>query len=279
MKPAPVLNRLITNSNGIDPNKVREEIKSSLRGAERYPFLFLIDISGSTGEAPDPDIVHINSALNLLLDKLRNPPAGSQLQKNRDLIDVCIVSYSDDPDLVLDWMPANKLPATIKALKPLNDTCTAKALLDSIEKIGERLRDLRTARIPFGHPHIVHLTDGAMKDSVPGDALWQELTSRLTRIDGRGNSEKKYCTLVNFITPKGMKQDFVEINGKQMSGKDLLEQLCGDKVVFDMGKTVGSFEEMVNLVARFITNVTNNFGTKKAIEGAAEKNTPTRAAS
>lgn len=276
MKPQPLLNKLITNNNGIDPSKVREDIKSSLRGAERYPFLFLVDVSGSTGEPPDPDIAHINAALNLLLDKLRNPPKDSQLQKNRDLIDVCIVAYSDDVELVLDWMPANKLPATIKALKPLNDTCTAKALLDSIEKIGERLRDLRAAKIPFGHPHIVHLTDGAMKDAAPGDARWQELTSKLTRIDGRANSEKKYCTLVNFITPKGMQQGFVDINGKRMSGKDLLDQLCGDKVVFDMGKTVGSFEEMVQLVARFITNVTNNFGTKKAIE-AAEKKTPAAA--
>jgi uncharacterized protein YegL len=240
-------------------------------GLKRYPFVFLVDVSGSTGDGADPDIGHINTALANIMDILRNPTPGSELARQVDHVDVCLIAYSDDVNELMGWKPADKIPATIPHLVPMGGTSTAKAVERALERIGDRLSFYKMKNKGFGMPHIIHFTDGAMNDAKPGEARWNALQSKLTQVDGRANSEKRIATMMNFIAPKGCEKEFVEINGNKMSGADLLALLCGPKSIYEMGKEVTSFESLVYLITVTITKITKNFGTKDAMDvGASE---------
>ncbi|WP_414463318.1 vWA domain-containing protein [Hyphomicrobium sp. DY-1] len=245
-------------------------VKPNKMGVKRFPFIFLIDVSGSTGLPPDPDIDHINQAMATLLDMLKKPTPSSELAQHVDQIDVTILAYSDNVTQYLDWSTVENLPASIPPMQPLNGTATGKALEAALEKVAERLRYYRdpSRKIPFGMPHILHLTDGAMNDTKPGEPRWNEIKDRLTQIDGRANPEKKYATLLNFISPKGLIADWVEIEGQKMSGKELLQQLSGEKSVYEMGSEIHTFQELVKLITVVITKITKNLSAKQALDQA-----------
>ncbi|WP_414462458.1 vWA domain-containing protein [Hyphomicrobium sp. DY-1] len=257
-------------------------VKANKMGVKRFPFVFLIDVSGSTGLPPDPDIDHINQAIATLLDILKKPTPSSELAQHVEQVDVAILAYSDNVMQLLDWSTVENLPASLTPLQPLNGTATGKGLEAALEKVAERLRYYRDAKhkIPFGMPHVLHLTDGAPTDMKPGDARWNEIKSRLTQIDGRANVEKKYATLLNFISPKGLLADWVDTGTAKMSGKQLLAELSGDKSVYEMGSEIHTFQELVKLITVVITKITKNLSASQALDAArnetADKKTKVR---
>lgn len=259
-----IVNNTVTK---LSPAGTVPEKKKHLK---RYPFVFLIDVSGSTGEPPDPDINHINAALSALLESLRKPAPSSALAQQVDMVDVSIVGYSDNAFEVLPWSTVENLPLSIPQLTPLNGTATGKGIEFALEEIAERLRHYRDEKIKSGMPHIIHLTDGAMNDTKPGDARWNAIVSRLSNLDGRANVEKRIATIVHFVSPKGCVAGKIEVNGRKMSGQELLAELSGVASVHEMGKELSTFEKLVKLITVVITRVTQNFGIQDSLARAKE---------
>jgi len=236
---------------------------------KRYPFVFLIDISGSTGAGPDPDIHHINRAVADLLDQLRNPPPSAPHVDTVDQIDVCIITYSNAPTIEVQWTDAPRLPPSIPPFAPGGTTRTADALEFAIKQIGARLNYYKdpSNNIASNIPHIIHLSDGKPTDMAPGDARWQHLQTRLSRIDGSKNIEEKLTTIFHFVAPNGCLTDHV--NGIP-SGQDVLADLSGKGTVYDTANDVGNFSQMVEVVTLLIANITQNFSSTDAVADAIE---------
>lgn len=243
-------------------------VPPALASRKRYPFVFLIDISGSTGSEPDPDIHHINRSLNLLIETLRNPTPSSDLQKEVDCLDICIIAYSQKPRVIMPWSIARNLPPALPTLSPESSTSTGAGLESALEQISDRLRFYRDPNNNFasGMPHIIHLTDGAMTDMMPGDPKWIDVKQRLDNISGVANAEKHTVTLIHFLSPKGCDRERIDVNGRQMTGQQLLAELSGAATVFEMGREISSFENLIKLVTVAITNITKNFGRVGAVE-------------
>lgn len=242
-------------------------------GKKRYPFVFLIDISGSTGSQPDPDIHHINRALNTLIGTLRNPTPSSELAQQIAAVDICIIAYSDSTYDVLPWSTYQNLPAAIQPLTPQNGTATGRGIEQALRQIGDRLRWFRdpSRNISSGMPHIIHLTDGAMTDMAPGDARWNTIKASLDNLNGTTNVEKKSVAMINFVSPKGTVGA-----GSGNSGQELLAQLSGAGSVHELGKEVDSFENLVTFITVAITKITQSFGTSAAVKAGfdAAQTTP-----
>lgn len=243
-------------------------VPPSLAARKRYPFVFIIDISGSTGMPPDPDINHINKAISILLDTLRNPTPSSELQKQVDSIDICLICYSAAPRELLPWSIVQNLPPAVQTLSPESSTGTGAAIEMALQQIADRLHYYEdpTNNFASGMPHIIHLTDGAMTDMAPGDARWNAIKQRLDNINGVNNPEKKSVTMLHFVSPKGCDRERISVGGRMMTGQQLLAELTGKDTVFEMGREIGSFEVLIQLITVAITSITKNFGAVGAVE-------------
>jgi uncharacterized protein YegL len=236
---------------------------------KRYPFVLLIDISGSTGTGSDPDIGHINDAIAKLIDKLLNPPASTELAHQVDQIDVALITYSDKPTIEIPWSITNSLPASIPPFKPLGTTATGVALEKALSYIGDRLRDYKDTKnyIPSGLPHIIHLTDGAPTDMKVGDQRWREIQAKLGNLQG---TERQIASILHFVSPNGCMSSFIkDETGNDITGQQALAKLSGAATVFEMGKEVQAFEQLIRLVTGVMTKITQNFGAADAAEQAA----------
>ncbi len=230
---------------------------------KRYPFVFLLDISASTGMEPDPDIHHINRAIAQLTDMLRSPPPSTELYTQAKQIDVCILAYNESVKEILPWSTSENLPASIPVLQPDGGTSMGKALQHAISKIGERLRYYRDSanNISSGMPHIIHLTDGAPTDITPvGSPAWNDIAGKLNRIDGTTDPEKRKTSILHFCSPKGF------VGGGE--GAQLLAKLTGPNSVFALGSEIANFADLVKLVTVVIGNVTKDFDTQDAVNEA-----------
>lgn len=243
-------------------------VPPTLAARKRYPFVFVIDISGSTGMQPDPDINHINKSISILLDTLRNPTPSSDLQKQVDSLDICIIVYSATARVLLPWSIVQNLPSAVQTLIPESSTGTGGAIELALQEIGDRLRYYKDPANNFGSgmPHIIHLTDGAMTDMTPGDSRWNSIKQRLDSINGVSNPEKKAVTMLHFVSPKGCDRERINVNGRMMTGQQLLSELTGKSTVFEMGREIGSFEVLINLITVAISIITRNFGAQGAAE-------------
>ena len=239
-------------------NTNRAAVPPKNQHRKRFPFVFLVDVSGSTGEGPDPDIRHINTAIGKLFENLRSPSPSSKLADEIDCVDVCLISYHNTPETVIGWSIASNLPISVPQLTPKGETRTADALDHALNEIADRLRDLKATKTPFGMPHIVHLTDGKPTDMQPGDARWSEIQGKLARIDGTLNKERYQAIVLHYIAPYGATS----------GGQDVLAQLSGAPAVYQMGTEVDSFETLVNLITATITKITQNFATGEAANKA-----------
>lgn len=249
---------------GMVPNK--------LMHLRRHPFGLLIDTSGSTGMGPNPDIKHINAALNEICTTLRHPPAGTTLAKYIDQIDVSFIAYADTPKVVIDWSTRNDLPVSVPPQQAAGGTRTGLALEMALSKIGERLRYYKANKIPSGLPHIIHLTDGAPTDMAIGDARWQAIQQRLGKLTGATNPESVSANIVHFIAPNGCLLPTAGMSGHAVSGQELLSQLSGNKAVFEMDKGI-TFDLFANLVTVIIEKVTETFGSDANAASDAVNNT------
>ncbi len=233
---------------------------------KRFPFIFLVDTSGSTGSLPDPDIDHINTAIGTLLENLRNPPPNSDLAHRKPTIDLCIISYNDSPTTVLPWTSADALPPSLPPLAPWGCTATSKALVHALREIRARQTVYGGAGTPSGMPHIFHLTDGYPTDIQIGDPMWNELHERLTKLDGSQN-EKSYARLINFISPRGLSV----APGAPMAGLDIISQLAGANSVFPLGSGTGRFETLIKMVTVIIRVVSSGHSSKRAMDDAVRQ--------
>lgn len=239
---------------GIAPAK-----KSSKK---RAPILWLIDTSGSTAQHPDPDIDHINAAIAQLLDTLRVPPHGSDLEMKIDHIDLCIVVYANNATTILPWTPAPNLPPSIPPLTGAGVTSTAKAFDYILDEIANYLRDLKRQHIAWYEPVIIHMTDGGMNDAKPGDSLWNSVHSRLQNVLGTSGAEaRQHVGIFNFISPKGSR------NGA--AGMALMDQLCGSNTVRELSSGAQGFANLVKFITALATNITKNYGAAQAGSNAA----------
>lgn len=232
---------------------------------KRFPFVFIIDVSHSTGDQPDPDINHINQAISTLLDMLRNPAPSSELLKQVDAIDLCIIAYSNTPEVILPWHIVEKLPPALPTLTPLYNTHTGAAIDAALQQIRDRLAYYKDPQqnLAFGMPHIIHLTDGAMNDIVPGTPAWEDIKARLNNLSS--GSESRKVTLIHFVTPKGCDRARIDVGGRMMSGQEMLGELTGKETVFEMTNELSSFERLIVLITVVISRI-SQYGNLTAVQ-------------
>jgi uncharacterized protein YegL len=233
-------------------------VPPKLGGLKRYPFLLLVDVSGSTGDGHDPDINHINRSIDMFLDMMRNPAPNGQLATKIDAIDIAIVAYNQDPITVLPWSTARNLPGSIPPLSAGGSTATGKAFDFAISLCGERLRYYRDPAnaFPYGMPNIIHLTDGAITDMQPGDPLWTTLQSQITVLNKtNGETSTQGIGILHFISPRGVMAQTTQT----------LAAFSGAATVFDMTKDIHTFDQLVKFLTCFVTSITQAYGPGQAI--------------
>ena len=240
------------------------DIPAAATRKTRYPFVLLVDISGSTGVdpingpgGPNADIHRINNTIQKILSMLRTPPPGTPLADNRDSIDLAILTYSNNVDVNLPWTSVVSAPPMIPAFSPQMGTETGKALLFSIEYALKHYIRLKRQNIKCGLPNIFHFTDGAPTDMLPGSPLWQEVQSRLARMSP--NPEKKYIALKSFVTANGCDANACGTDlddGRRLSGLQLMGELSNGAQTFELANSEDAFHDMVELITVLITHAT-----------------------
>lgn len=249
------------------------EVPKAITHLRRFPFLILVDVSRSTGFSPDPDIHHINEMLSQLMRVMRSPTPSSDLSAKTEQIDICICAYSDTQMEILPWSTVANLPDTLPTLEPLDGTAMGAAFNYAINKISERIEYLNSIAAKSAPSHIIHLTDGAITDCKPGDPLWTSIQARIDKVTGGSKAVLETTPkvkILNFISPKGCVDGFVEINGKPMSGQAIIAELCGPAAVLDMGKDIPNFEALVKLIEKTVVYISNNKPTEDALKAGKE---------
>lgn len=237
-------------------------VPPQLQHLVRYPFVFLIDVSGSTGTGADPDINHINAAINQLVMNVKHPPQSSKLRHQNKQVDVCILSYNNSVTVVQDWTLADQLPANLPVMTASGGTAMGHALKQAIRKIRERHSYYRQDALSSGRCHIVHITDGDATDMQPGDPVWNDITAEIHKLDGTDDAENQKAAMIHFCSPRGMTS----------TGLNLLQQLSGQKSVYSLGAEVQNFDGMVDMVTGVIELVSSATQSEAAIQAAAQQN-------
>lgn len=237
-------------------------VPPQLQHLVRYPFVFLIDVSGSTGGGADPDINHINAAINQLMMNVKHPAQNSPLRHQNKQVDVCVLSYNNGVTVIQEWELADNLPATLPVMTASGGTAMANALKYAFNKIRERHSYYRKHAISSGRCHIVHITDGDATDMVPGDATWNAITKEIHKLDGTDDKENQKAAMLHFCSPNGMTG----------TGIALLQQLSGQKSVYALGTEIQNFDGMVQMLTGVITLISSAAQSEEAIQGAAEQN-------
>lgn len=230
---------------------------------QRFPFVFLVDTSGSTGAGPDPDINHINAALATILGNLKNPPVGSPLRHQNKQVDVCIIAYSSGIDIVQDWSTIENVPASIRPLTAAGGTQMGQGMLTALSKIGERFNYYRSQGMSWGRSHIIHLTDGAPTDMTVGDAKWNEITARLHKLDGTNNPEKVKTAVIHYCSPGGFGS-----NSAADSGMENLKKMSGVNSVFSLTGELGNFDAVAQMVTELVSFASSDFPPDDAVAKA-----------
>jgi uncharacterized protein YegL len=263
------------------PSPVATQVPEKDMHLPRFPFLFLVDISASTGEGGnDADIHVINQTLSDILSMLRTPPPGNELAAKNKQIDVMVMTYSDTPEVYIDWTVATKLPTSVH-FEPVRSTATYHALTAALEQIGRQLQTYRDNKMPTaGMPHIFHLTDGAPTDVQIGSAEWTDISDRLSAIRGATNPEKQDAVIIHFIAPNGcriLNEDMAPIDeqGTRLTGQQTLTRMTGPDTVFELSEGAQSMHEMVAMVTHLVTRISRFSGSAKkgaklAVEAARE---------
>lgn len=236
----------------------------------RFPFVLLVDTSHSTAFEPHPDINYINKALADFIKVLREPAPGSQLAREQPKIDVSIIQYSDTPREVLAWTTAQNLPA-LPELKASGGTATGLALTEAVHAIGRRVEYWKRQRVNCGRGHIIHFTDGAMKDIAPGTPGWELIASKLARLSG-ARTEKSKIPVFTFLSPKGDNGEKVEAMGREWSGRELITELTGKEALFDLvgANPQDNFDTLVRLTTVLMTNISTGVGAEDAVTALHE---------
>lgn len=260
----------LDQSQGTFPDSTRGAVPAPSRRGTRFPMLFLIDTSGSTGhdpqtngEGPGADIHRINSAIQGLLRNLRYPTEGSDLAAEQDNIDVAIVSYNDGVRVELPWTMATQLDPNLAPLKSHGGTKTGAALKYALGYIGHRIRYYISQNIKHGRPTVLHFTDGVPTDMAPGDATWQAVQASLFKVNPQNDPEKRFAVIRHLIAANGADPLRTAISlggGLNGTGLQLLSQLSGPASTLTLEDHPDLLGELVEFMTTFVEGVTNIFG-------------------
>jgi len=228
---------------------------------KRFPFVFLVDVSHSTSLGGDNADLHaINRELAKCFETLRNPPSDSDLADVKGQIDICLVTYSEAVRDIFLWQPADELPTSLD-LKSETRTFTHAALNHAMDLIEQRLKVLKQPgqKVQTGAPHIFHITDGVPNDVYPNMPQWKQLVDRLAQFatnadQDRATDQKGH--LLHFITPSAERiqkdNPFIDETGKQISGKEALIKMSGEKTVITLNRGAASLPDVVKLITAVI---------------------------
>lgn len=260
----------IDQSQGAFPDSTKGAVPAPSRRGTRFPILFLIDTSGSTGfdpqtggDGPGADIHRINAALQGLLRNLRYPTEGTDLAAEQDNIDVAIITYNDNLRVELPWTMATQLDPNLAPFKADGGTRTGAALQYALGYIGHRVRYYISQNIKHGRPTILHFTDGAPTDMEPGDTAWQACQSRLFKVNPQNDPEKRFAVIRHLIAANGadpLRSVLGLGGGLNGTGLDLLGQLSGPKSALTLEDHPDLLGELVEFMTTFVEGVTNIFG-------------------
>ena len=253
------------------PDSTKGAVPGPSRRGTRFPMLFLVDTSGSSGvdftsqtiNGPDADIHRINAAVQGLFRNLRYPTSGSDLAAEQDNIDVSLITYNDNLRVEVPWTMATQLDPAITPFTAQDGTRTGAALQYALGYIGHRLRYYITQNIKHGRPTIIHFTDGAPTDMTPGDAMWQAVQSRLFKVNPQNDPEKRFAVIRHMIADNGanpVRAAFQLSNGTTATGLDVLSQLSGPKSTLALSDHPELLDELVEFMTTFVEGVTNIFG-------------------
>lgn len=255
------VHQIINGSNAALATTPGAAVAPQQAGRTRTPILFLIDVSGSTGEGKNPDLPQIQKTLNQMIMVLAQPPQTNPLASAATTVDVAVVTYSNEPMLVQPWEQANKLPA-LPDLEPLGGTNTATAMISALDYIGRRqdyYDKYPSQPIPKNIPHIFHFTDGAPTDCQVGDALWLHVRELLA--DVCGDKDKPFSMISHFVAPNGMTADhshLTDANGNRISGYEAMAQWFGGDTVYEMVDAPHKVDEIVKVVLKSVGNWSNH---------------------
>lgn len=233
---------------------------------KRYPIAILIDRSGSTGEAwkgnPSDNEV-INTALPEIFKVFRDAPRTSPLGKFKNVIDIMVLSYSDDVKEVLPWTPAEQLPKSVQPIESSLGTSTGHALNKTMEELRSYQQKHRATKTPIALANLIHITDGAPTDMQPNDTTWNELQAKISKNAGsKGVESKRSLAIVHFVTPNGCDPTFPPnalstVNGIT-HGLDRLAKFTGADSVKPLTKGMKSVDDLVKLVTGTVIGTTVN---------------------
>jgi uncharacterized protein YegL len=235
------------------------QVPGAQAGKTRTPVLFLIDVSGSTGEGDNPDLPQMEVMLSNMVEMLKQPPSQNALAANASVVDIAIVTYSNDAKLIQEWEQANKLPP-VEKLFPLGGTNTATALLAALDYVTNRIRyydSYKPSPIPKSIPHIFHFTDGAPTDVVQGDEMWLKVQELLKVVSG--DKEKPFSMISHFVSPNGMiagHSHLTDAQGQPMSGYDALSQWTGTDNVYELMDAPDKFTHIVRVILKSVGGAT-----------------------
>ena len=188
-----------------------------------------------------PDIYKINEAVSELISTLRQPPAGSELARQIDAIDISLVKYYSRPELVIDWCRAPALPLSVQPFAPTPGTFTGLALEFALQKIQERLQSFHDQNVKtYGMPHIIHITDGAPTDLEVGSRRWNEISEKLSLAQGSGGGKKR-AHILHYVTPNGCVLSYdtacvCDETGRPITGEEALSRLTGPETVYTVDR-------------------------------------------
>ena len=226
----------------------------------RYPFLFLIDVSGSTsvaGPGDTPDIVKIKAALDSIYAQLRAPAQSDPLALTNHQVDVAIVAYSTHAKLLQKWTAAPDLPASAPSLAAGGGTCTGKAIIAGLDVVLARQKLYKAQNLPrCGVPHIFHLTDGEANDVQIDDNEWQLIKQRIASFMPAPDAQR--LVLQHFVAPNGYKTTgygMRDAYGNPLTGAALLERWFGAETVSPLGEGADNFQRFAKMIVRTITAV------------------------
>lgn len=264
------------------PDAAGGAVPGPSRRGTRFPILFLVDTSGSTGfdpqtggAGPGADIHRITTAIEGLFRNLRYPTDGSDLAAEQDNIDVALITYNSVLRVERPWTMASQLDPTIGPFRADGGTSTGAALTYALGYIGHRIRYYLGQNIKHGRPTIIHFTDGAPTDMTPGDVLWHAVQARLHKVSPLNDPEKRFATVRHLIAANGadpLRSQHALGGGLVGTGLDLLSQLSGAKTTLALDDHPDVVGELVEFMTTFVEGVTNIFGSHEGDTDAATDN-------
>jgi len=261
---------VISQAQGGFPDSTKGAVPAPSQRGTRFPILFLVDTSGSTGfdpqtqsDGPGADIHRINAAIQGLFRNLRYPTDGTDLAAEQENIDVSLITYYDSLRVEVPWTIATQLDPAVSPFKASGGTKTGAALQYALGYIGHRIRYCIANNIKHGRPTILHFTDGAPTDMLPGDTTWQAVQSRLFKVTPKTDPEKQFAVIRHLISANGadpLRSQFQLPGGGVTTGLNLLGQLSGPKSTLVLDDHPDVIGELVEFMTTFVEGVTNIFG-------------------